>query len=154
MGEFKRSSRECLPSELRSDIRSSMCKAAAARGIDLDAPVYCCETVTESSKRGFFAAMRGTDPDPTHYIGVVLTSEWLVWARSGPKSGILVQMAALKDLTVSDYDSRVGDDTGVQLSGMINDAPKRVTVFLGLGSDPAAGKFKLALKSALEEARA
>jgi hypothetical protein len=131
-----------------------MREAAAARGIGLDAPLYCCETVAESTKRGFFASILGAGADPTHYIGVVLTPAWLVWAQSGPKSRVFVQVAALKELTVSEYDWREGDETGVQLSGIVNDAPKRVTVFLGLGSDPAAGKFKLALRSALEKAKA
>jgi hypothetical protein len=149
MGEYKRSSRECRPSEFRSDILSSIREAAARHGIDIDSPLFCCETVAERTTRGFFATLRGADPDPTHYIGVVLTPTWLVWARSGLKRGTDVQMAMLKDVTVSDYESRSAEETGVELTGIINNSSERVTAFIGLGTDPASDKFKRALESAL-----
>jgi hypothetical protein len=107
--------------------------------------LMCCETTSEkknpNGSKGVLAFLGEDDPDTTVYTGMFVTPEWLVWARAGDRSGTLVTSAHLRNVKVKPFSSRFTEDTGLEVSGFIGDAPGRVKGYIGMGPEEAARKF-------------
>ena len=143
MGEYIRSTRACSFEQLRPELVSAIREYVADRKLgDIEPDILmCCETTSEKLKKGFFRSLMGGDPDPIHYIGALVTPIWLIWARSGPKSGTVVLSARLKDVQVKDFESDLIQDTGLEVFGFVGNSTERMHVFIGLGQEPPAQKF-------------
>jgi hypothetical protein len=147
LADFNRYTRECSFSELRPELIEAMrdyFENQKMVGIEVDI-LMCCETTSEKKtsdeNTGVLAFLTESDPDTTVYTGMFVTPQWLVWARSGDKSGTLVTSAHFRNVKVKPYSSRFNDDTGLEVSGFIGDAPGRVKGYIGMGPEEAAQKF-------------
>lgn len=83
-----------------------------------------------------------------------MTTERLIWAAGAEGNELVVLAARLRDIHVQDYEStemyRLVNDSGVNISGPLSDSVQPATSFIGLGSEPAAIKFRKLLRSAIE----
>jgi hypothetical protein len=159
MGDYNRSTRECVFEQLRPEMVSAIRAHAEKYALsDLESNILmCCETTSEKKKKGFvasifFSSLLGGDPDPVHYTGIFVTPKWLVWIHSGAKRGVHVSTAKLKDVSVSDFNSKLVDDTGLEVFGFIGGRAERVTAFIGLGAGSVAQRFSETVKRAIEQA--
>jgi hypothetical protein len=106
----------------------------------------CCETVSRRIKPGFLSRLFGNSHAIQH-TGILLTSEWLIWATTDGKGGASSIAARLSEIRVKDYASSLIEDCGLEIFGFVNQSPKRVQAFVGLGREPAAEQFRLTLKA-------
>jgi hypothetical protein len=120
----------------------------------LDETRLCIETSSEKKKKGLF----GGGGNQVLRVSIILTPRWLVVVLR-EKSGISVRSMQLRDMLVVDYASTPGykliPDAGVEISGAFTGATGEETaaLFIGLGAEPAALKFKQTLIQAVQEAR-
>lgn len=151
MGDYNRSTRECAFDQMHPDMVKGIREYAQEHQLgDIEASILmCCETISEKKKKGFFASLVSTDPDTIHFTGILVTPTWLIWARSGAKYGTMVSTARLQDIEVKDFTPQLIEDTGMSIFGFVADSPERVTAFIGLGSEPAAQKFRETVQQAI-----
>jgi hypothetical protein len=153
MGDYLRTTREStlnnLNPALLATIRTHIEKYELG-DIDTSA-LICCETTSTKQKKGLFggkAEIILTD--------VILTSQWLIWATGKENESPSVLSARLRDIQVQDYEKsemyKLMQDTGLNISGLRTDAVDLGSAFIGLGSEPAAQKFRTLLKETLAKA--
>jgi len=104
-------------------------------------------------KEGIFRNLVGVDSDPIHYTGMLVTPGWLIWATCEAQFGVVVMAARLQDIQVMDGTTQVINDTGLEVFGFLSGFAERVSAFVGLGPEPAARKFRAAVKAALAQGR-
>lgn len=113
--------------------------------------LICCETTSTKQKKGLFGGR--TEVITT---AVILTSRWLIWATGEEKESPRVLSARLRDIQVQDYEKselyKLVQDTGLNIFGLRTDAIDRGSIFMGLGSEPAAQKFRNLLKESIAKA--
>ncbi len=153
MGDFLRTTRESMINNLNpvlvATIRAHIEKYELG---DIDSSaLICCETTSTKQKKGLFggkAEIILTD--------VILTPQWLIWATSKDNESPSVLSARLCDIQVQDYEKsemyKLMQDTGLNISGLRTDAVDLGSVFIGLGSEPAAQRFRILLKETLAKA--
>ena len=90
--------------------------------------------------------------------GMVCTPKWLIWAswKENEKHNPGVLLARLRDIRVQDYERSASykliQDSGLEISGLHTGAADSGSSFIGLGSEPAAQKFRVILKDAVDKA--
>jgi hypothetical protein len=143
MSNYDRTTRECAVSQLRPELRQAIWKYFQEHkwGDPEAEVVMCCETTSERKSAGKLASLMNDDPDAIVHTGMLLTSQWLIWARRGDQSGMIVTAANLKDIRVKAFASRLTKDTGLEVSGYIGDSKGRIRGYLGMGPELAAQKF-------------
>ena len=154
MSDYIRRTRECSFGQLRPDLaRAIRDYAQNHRELsNVEAEVLmCCETTSEKKRVDTLAALLGDNPDTFLYTGMVLTPQWLIWARYGDKSSPRVSSARLRDVQVKVYASLLVPDTGMEVSGYIGDSKARVRGYIGMGPEPAAQKFCEQVQKAIEQ---
>ncbi len=139
MSDYTRTTRECAPAQLKPELLQAIRAYAAQHDLgDVVAEARLCyETHSEKKKKGFLASLGGGDPDPAHDTALLLTPAWLVWARSGPKSGTVVSSARLREAQVSAYNSKLIADSGLEVQSPQVGSPEPVVAFIPLGPDMA-----------------
>jgi hypothetical protein len=153
MGDYLRTTRESalgnLDPVLVAGIRAHIEKYQL--GDVASSALMCCETTSTKQKKGLFggkAEIVLTD--------VILTPQWLIWAMRKDNESPSVLSARLRDIQVQDYEksemSKLMQDTGLNISGLRMDAVDLGSAFIGLGSEPAAQKFRTLLKETLAKA--
>lgn len=156
MGDYTRTTQELSFGRLRPEIHAAVEGHIEERELgDIESTLlFCCETENKKRKRGPLGKLpRSPDPDPVHYTAAIVTPDWLIWARSGEKSGTSVVSMRLAEIEVHDY--RYGDliaDSGVSVFGFIGRAPRKSELFIGLGEESAAVEFRRILEEAVERA--
>ncbi len=159
MGDYQRSTRECNFERLRPELVEAIRAYAQQRELgDVEREaLICCETTNEKTKSGSFLSKLGGDPDKVHYVGIVVTPRWLIWATSGAKRGTTVLFSQLRDTEVHDFEStpayKVMQDTGLEVTGLFAGQLERASVFIGLGLEPAAQNLSSVLKDAVRKVR-
>lgn len=123
----------------------------------------CCETVAVKEKIGALKKLSmmltggDPDPDPLHHVGMLVTAEWLIWARSGAKSGTHVLAARLTDIEVRDIQEELKkmsvEDTGINVFGFIGRHPEKRHAFIPIAAARPGDDFRAVLKEALVKAR-
>lgn len=143
MSDYYRTTRECSLGQLRPELLYAIREYFQKHRLgDLETETLsCCETTSEKKNVGRLASLLSDDPDTIAYTGVALTSQWLIWARSGDRSGTVVNAAELKEIQVKVFASRLTQDTGLEIVGYIGDSKGRVRGYLGMGPELAAQKF-------------
>jgi hypothetical protein len=143
MSSYHRATRECTLRQLRPELFQAIREYFQEHRLgDLETePLACCETTSEKKAIGRLASLLGEDPNTIVYTGVLLTSQWLIWARSGDQSGTVVTGANLKEIRVKPFASGFSKDTGLEVVGYIGDSKGRVRGYLGMGPELAAQKF-------------
>jgi hypothetical protein len=152
MSDYLRSTRECTFDQLRPELRRAIVEYAQKQSMDNFASeiIQCCETKSEKKADGLFAWLDGPS-DQTIYTGALFTAEWLVWARSGDVSGILVSAAWLKDIRVRDFASLFVRDQGLEIYGYISNAKGMVRGYIGMGPEPATQSFCDGVREAIKK---
>jgi len=154
MSDYVRFTRECSFGQLRPELVRALREYAQNHrelgNVEVEV-LMCCETTSEKKRAGALAARLGDDPDTILYTGMLVTPQWLVWARFGDESGISVYSAKLQDVQVRAFASRLVKDTGMEVSGYIGDSKGRVRGYIGMGPEPAAQKFREQVQKAIEK---
>lgn len=153
MGDYLRTTRECEFDDLQpllvTAIRGHIDRYELG---DIEgSALMCCETTSTKKKKGLFGGK-------TEVIltGVVITPQWLIWAsgKEGEAPGVL--SARLDDIRVQDYEEsemyKMMQDTGLNVLGLRTGASDLGSVFIGLGPEPAAQRFRAMLKEAIATA--
>jgi hypothetical protein len=154
MSDYNRTTRECPVSQLHPEVRKALRKYFQEHELgNLETEtLVCCETVSEKKSAGGLASWLNDELDTTIHTGMILTSEWLIWVRSGDKSGTLLAAASLKNITVREYFSILTQDTGLEVTGFLEDSKSRIQGNIAMGRDLAAQKFCDEVKQAITKA--
>ena len=159
MGDYRRSTRECNFEQLRPEIVTALRDHIQRYELgDVEREtLICCETTNERIKKpGLFDRLIGGDLGPVHYVGIVVTPRYLIWARSGTKDGVTVLSARLRECEVLDYantpQAQLMPDTGLEVTAMFTGATQRGQTFIGLGPEPSAQNLRQILKQAMQQA--
>lgn len=153
MSDYIRSTRECALSALRPEWAAALRRRLEREAwSDLEAEVLmCCETTSTKPKKGLFGKAE------VILTAMLVTPRWLVWATGREGESPAAVLVPLCDLQVQDYEQsdlhRLMPDAGLNINGLPTPVEgERGSVFLGLGPEPAAQKFREILRAALEQA--
>lgn len=151
MSEFNRTTRECPVNQLHPEVFSALKTYFQEKNLgDMETEtVLCCETVSTKNRAGGLFSLLSPSVDTTIRTGIVLTSEWLVWARIGDNSGTLLSSANLNVIVVNTYKSMFVNDSGLEIIGYIGDSKLVVRGYVGMGSEPATQRFCDEVKQAI-----
>ena len=150
MGDYLRTTRECTLDDLQPLL------VAAIRGhiekYELgdveESTLMCCETTSTKKKKGLFGGKA-----EVILTGVVITPQWLIWATGKENEPPGVLSARLDDIRVQDYEQsemyKMIQDTGLNIYGLRTAANGLGSVFIGLGPESAAQKFRTTLREAM-----
>ena len=156
MSDYIRRTRECSLGQLRPELVRAIREYAQNHhelgNVEVEV-LMCCETTSEKKSAGALAALLGDDPDTLLYTGMLVTPQWLIWARHGDQSGVTVSSAKLHDVQVRAFASRLLQDTGIEVSGYIGDSKGRVRGYIGMGPEPAAQKFCEQVQKAIDQVK-
>lgn len=143
MSDYNRATRECSVNQLHPELRQAIRAYFQEHELgNLEAEtLMCCETISEKKNFGNLGALLKGPQETTIHMGMVLTSQWLIWVRKGDQSGAVLTSASLKEIQVRDYASIFAPDTGLEILGYIGHAKQQVRGYIGMGSEPAAQKF-------------
>ena len=146
MGDYHRVTRECtldsMQPVLTAAFKSYIEKYELEDAVAL--PLICCETISTKQQNKLFGKKTEVE-----LAGIILTSQWLFWAGGKENEALGVLSARLHDLRVEDYEKssmyKMIQDTGLNVFGF-QTANDLGSIFIGLGSEPAAQKFRDMLK--------
>jgi hypothetical protein len=153
MSDWKRTTKEVPFEGLQPEMVEAIRKHLEQYnlGTILSDELMCVQTDSEKVKKGLFGSAE------TVYMGVVITTRWLVWAISGTKTQTAVLSAQLKDIVVQDYAktqfAKMIPDMGIQVSGHFTDASGNVSAFIGLDGSAAGRKFTEIVIQAVQDAK-
>lgn len=161
MSDYNRSTKACSLAELRPELSQAIhdyvelnqalrdyVRERRWNSIE-EGIVMCCETTSTRKHSDILSTLMGEDT--IYYTGLLFTPDWLIWVRSGDKSGIQVFSANFKDVQVAAYHSKLVKDTGLEVVGYMGDPPRRMRGYIGLGPEEAARQFCEAVKQAEEK---
>jgi len=143
MSAYHRVTRQCALGELRSELLRAVrdhARQVGAGELDDDVEI-CCETRSEISDPGRVASWLVGDPDQVHYSAVILTSNWLVWARSGAKTEAVAASAQLNSLRVTVRASPHSQEIEMEVAGIFGNSQRQIRGLLAFGAEPAAQKI-------------
>ncbi len=159
MGDWKRTTRECSLNDFPPEVTAAITKHIEQYNLGpiLSDAMMCIETKNEKIKKGLFGGAELVVTD------LALTPRWLVWVVKDGKGVASAISTRLADIVVTDYAkskmAQLNLDTGVEVTGeftsMANNIPseQRGSIFIGLGSEPAAKKFQEKLIKAVQDAQ-
>ncbi len=151
MSEYLRSTRHCTLENMQPVLASAIRSYIDKNGLVLPASFPCYETTSTKQKKGLF----GGKPE-TILTGVVLTAQSLIVATRKGSEAPAVLSIKLSDIRVQEYEKsdmyKLMPDTGLNLTGLPAGLDERGSLFIGLGSEPAAQEFRAALKAVVERA--
>jgi hypothetical protein len=155
MAIIERSTRETSIRNLNSKLLKAYQEYFQAHQLgDLETETRsCCETVTRRETLGRLAGWLDGNPDSSDVLGLILTEQYLFWARVGDRSGTTLAGADLKFIRVQMYSSRFTKETGLEIFGHVGGTGDRVNGRLALGPEPAAAAFCEQTIAAVKKAR-
>lgn len=152
MSTYTRTTRTCLPSQLRPELYQAI--HDYFQGQQLGDPetesVICCETVSRKKDAGRLASWLEGEGAAIIYTAMLLTAQQLIWVRSADGSGVVLTAADLKEIRVKAYASPLTRDAGLEVFGVIGDSRGRMRGYIGMGPEAAAQKFCDAVIHAVE----
>jgi hypothetical protein len=153
MSEYVRTTRECSVSQLHPELRQSIQKYFQEHELgDVQAETrMCCETISRRKNAPATGAWLSGTADATIHTGMLLTSQFLIWAQYGDQSGTRVNGADLNQIRAESHTSLFTKDTGLEIVGYIGGARSRVRGYIGMGTEPAAQKFCEEVKQAIDK---
>ena len=151
MGEYRRVTRACTLESMRPELAKAIKAHIERYGLEgfIENILIGCETISTKEKKSLFGKKTEIEIG-----GVILTPKWLIWAggKENEKTGVLA--SRLQDLRVEDYEKtkmyEMIQDTGVNVDGFrTGQESGSGSVFIGLGMEPAAKRFREMLKEAI-----
>ena len=148
MGEFQRSSKRCGFQQLRPELQNAIRAHIRKRRLLLHEVeiVGCCETLSKRRKKsGFFGSFGGAHL--LQYVGIVVHPTFLIWAaghtreKSLPLADVVVSLARLRNVRVREYESRLVEDSGIEVFGFLEDVPQQVSAYIPLDAGAEAQQF-------------
>jgi hypothetical protein len=152
MSDYRRVTRLCQPDQLQPELRRALRDYAGQLKLaDFDTDIVMgCETRSERIETGRLASLLEGDPDQVHYTAVLLTSQSLIWARSGDKSETVVASTQLKGLGVAVRIEPKRNKIVLELNGFFGNARQHLNGALVFSAEPAAEKFCGEVMSAVQ----
>ena len=140
---YTSTTRECSASRIHPSLYQAVREYFQTHQVgDLDAEtLLCCETTSEKQNPGKLASFLDGNPDLTIHLAIILTAEWLIWARSGDRSGALVTGTKLKLIRVKAFVAKRTKNMQLDVSGFMVDSKEYVRGNLEMGPEVAAQKF-------------
>jgi hypothetical protein len=85
MSDYNRTTRECLVNQLHPELRQAIRRYFEEHELgNLEAEtIMCCETISEKKNPGRLASFLKDASDTTIHMGMLLTSQMLIWVRKG-----------------------------------------------------------------------
>jgi hypothetical protein len=154
MSDYHRTTRECLVSQLQPQLLYAIRNYFQENQLgdpEIETQL-CCETLSEKKHTGQLTSWLSGKSDTTIYVGMLLTSQTLIWVRSGDQSGTLLTAADLKDIQVKTYISILAHDDGLEVTGYTRNSLKRIRGYIGMGVGPATQNFCEAVEQAVAKA--
>jgi hypothetical protein len=151
MSDYDRSTRECVAGELRPELAQAIRSYFQDHDLgDVESEaILCCETTSQKKSAGRLQARLRDDLDSTVHTALLLTPQWLIWVRSGDRSGLGLTAAQLTMIQARPYRSLLTGDTGLEVFGYVGDSSHRLRGYIGMGPEPAAQKFCEAVQQAI-----
>jgi hypothetical protein len=147
MGDYLRTTRECPIDSLKPVISTAIrvhIEKYELGEVEASA-LICCKTTSTRKKRGWFSSK-------TEVIitDVILTPKWMILATGKENRTPAVISARLQNIQVQDYEKsnmyKLVQDNGLSISGLYTDSSEGGSIFIGLGPEPAAQKFREILR--------
>jgi len=143
MSDYNRTTRECSASQLHPELFLTIRNYFQEHKLgDLETEALACYETTSRKKSGNgLGAWLSDGLDTTIHTGILLTSQRLIWVRNGDKSGAQLASADLKQISVRVYASLFTRDTGLEISGHMEDSKGVMRGYIAMGSAEAAQKL-------------
>jgi hypothetical protein len=140
---YIRTTRECSASQIHPSLYQAIREYYQTHQLgNLDTEtLICCETFSQIRNPSKLVSFLDGNPDSTIHLAILLTAEWLIWARNGDRSGTIVTGAKLKVIQVKAFVARRTKDMILEVSGYIADTKEYVRGNLEMGPDVAAQKL-------------
>ena len=102
---YASTTRECSASQIHPSLYQAIREFFQTHQLgDLDTEtLLCCETTSEKQNPGKFTSFLDGNPNSTVHLAVLLTAEWLIWARSGDRSDAIVTGTKLNLIRVKAF---------------------------------------------------
>lgn len=149
MDQYLNQTRECALDGLDQTMLEAIRAHLGKYGLDdilAAEPTLCIETTAQVTKGGLFAGK----PAVTLHAGI-LTDHWLVTAAmpEGKTPGVV--SAKYSEITMQDYENSAAykliPNSGLDIFGLHANAEEGSgSIFVALGQEPAAVKFRIILK--------
>jgi len=143
MSDYNRTTRECSVNQLRPELFRAVRKYFQEHKLgDLEAETLLCyETTSKKKSVSKLSSWLNNSLDTTIYTGVLFTSEWLIWVRSGDRSGVQLSSADLKQISVKVYYSLLTREAGVEIAGHVEGSKGMMSGVLAMETISIAEKF-------------
>ena len=151
MSEYNRSTRECPVSQLDPEVRQAFREFFEEHQLGkLEAEtLHCCETISRKKNVDGLFSWLNDSADTTIYTGIILTSQWLIWARRGDKSGTRLTAAHLNQISAQEHTSVFANDHGLEVLGYIEGSNRAMRGYIGMGPELDTQKFCEEVKQAI-----
>jgi hypothetical protein len=154
MSDYNRTTRECSVNQLHPEVLRALRNHFQEHQLgELEAESQmCCETISRKKDAGGLFSGWTAAEDTTIHTGILLTSQWLIWVRTGDKSGTRLTAANLNYISVKQYASIFTRDTGLEVSGYIEGSRSLIRGYIGMGPESTTQKFCDAVMQAINKA--
>ena len=143
MSIYSRTTRICTINQLDPALTRALQEYFLAHHIgDLHSETrLCCETVAEKRNPGKLADWLEGNPDTTTRLVILMTTGWLIWARFGDRSGMVVTGASMKVIRIKTYTLKQTKDMQLEVTGFVNETKEYVKGNLEMGPETDAQRF-------------
>ena len=143
MFDYTRTTRTCPVSQIHSSLSQAIREFFQTHQLgdpDTDM-ILCCETISTRPDPGKLVTWLDGNPDTNILLAILLTPEWLIWARNGDQTGTVVTGAKLQVIKVKAFVRRRSKDMELEVSGFMAGTREYMRGNLELGPDLAAQTF-------------
>lgn len=153
MSQYNRTTRECSVNQLRPELFLAVRNYFQENKLgDLETtPILCYETTSRKKATNKLISWMNDGMDTTIYMGVLFTPDWLIWVRSGDKSGVQLSSADLKQIAVRIYISLLAKEYGLEISGHIEGSKGMMRGVIAMESSSIAQTFCDELNKAIDK---
>jgi hypothetical protein len=155
MFDYTRTTRTCSVSQLHPSLAQAIRDYFQTKQVgdpDKDT-VLCCETISTREKPTKLFGWLDGNPDTNIHLATLLTSEWLIWARTGDQTGTVVTGAKLQVIKVKAFVTKHAKNMELEITGFLSDSKEYVRGNLEMGPDIAAQKFCDTVGLAVQEVK-
>lgn len=143
MSDYIRTTRECPVSQLRPELLLALRNHFQQHQLgDLETETLLCyETISRKKDANRLVSWLNGGADTTIHMGMLFTSQRLIWVRNGDKSGVQLSSADLKQISVRVHTSILTKDAGLEVSGYLENSKGRISGVIAMESAVAAQRF-------------